>query len=131
MKIEPISILLVEDNNDEANRIKELIKSVRLINEINTLDLSEAINYKGNIAPDLILVDLHISAKEVKLILDKMKANENFSSDSVIIFADNDIDEEIMRLDGVSGHYLRRPFDIQKFLTVIFTKLNFGTVLAK
>lgn len=134
--MEPVSILLVEDNQSGSESVSSKFDNSRLAAAITVANGSQEggeilKNPKGGKCPDLLLLDLHVPAKEIKLHLDSMLLESACKTIPVVVFVDSDIDEEILRLEGVTYYFLRRPFEIQKLLDIIFATGKFKLVITK
>lgn len=132
----PASLLFIEDHSGESDDIMRKFNAVKLRNTISFVSSSQQAremlsSLDAENCPDLILFDLHIPAKEIKLHLDSVMSVSVCKNVSVIIFVDSELDEEILRLAGVTYYFLRRPFEIQKLLHIMLQADRFGTIIVR
>ena len=130
----PIHILLVEDNEGDILLTKEALNQVKLINTISvTKDGKEAISYMEKIAPyvnssipDIILLDINLPKMNGHEVLKYLKANNNFKHIPIIMFTTSSAERDILEsYKNYANCYITKPVEIDDFLNVIKTIENF------
>ena len=130
----PIHILLVEDNEGDILLTKEALNQVKLINTISvTKDGKEAISYMEKIAPyvnssipDIILLDINLPKMNGHEVLKYLKANNNFKHIPIIMFTTSSAERDILEsYKNYANCYITKPVEVDDFLNVIKTIENF------
>lgn len=112
------SILLVEDNNDMRNFIKEELIEFYKVNESTNGEegLYEAIINP----PDLIITDLMMPKMDGITLCEKLKTNVNTSHIPVIMLtAKAGIDNKIEGLETGADEYFTKPFNVNELMVRI------------
>ena len=126
--IDPIEILLVEDNEDDVILIEEAFAGARMMNVINNVRDGEAALaylrreglYKNAVRPGLILLDINMPKKDGFEVLEAIKANPQLQPLPVIMLTTSDREEDIVR-SYVYGacSYIRKPVSLERFIDVV------------
>jgi chemotaxis family two-component system response regulator Rcp1 len=120
-------ILLVEDNPGDVRLITEAIKEIGAAIVIRTAaDGIEALDflrrkgpYAGEQRPDLILLDLSLPRKGGREVLSDIKTDPNLKQIPVVVFTASDAEDDITRCyDLQANSYIRKPADLERFITV-------------
>ncbi len=128
---EPIEILLVEDNPDDAMLTMMALEENHIVNNIVHLkDGAEALDYifhEGAYSnqpvdshPKVILLDLKMPKVNGIQVLERIKSDENMRKIPVVVFTSSDEDpdvKECYRL-GVNS-YVVKPLNFDQFKTAI------------
>lgn len=128
MKLKPVHILLVEDNEGdiiltldafEESKVKTEISVAR--NGKEALDfLFKRENFIDSKKPDLILLDINIPIYNGHEVLKQIKAHDSLKKIPVIMLTtssnQNDIDQAY---ENHSNSYVKKPLDMDEFLEVI------------
>jgi CheY-like chemotaxis protein len=101
----PVDILLVEDNPADAELtrlgLEEGRLAVRLSVVMNGDDVVPFLRRQGPYAgarrPDLILLDLNLTGKDGREVLDEIKHAEDLKDIPVIVLTTSDADQDISR----------------------------------
>ncbi len=124
---EPLTILLVEDNEDHAELVKRSFENHRIANNIyHVIDGEEALNYlfrKGKFeapenspTPNLILLDLRLPKIDGLDVLKQLRANSKFQGIPVVILTTSKADNDIVRAYDLNvNSYLVKPVDFDNF----------------
>jgi chemotaxis family two-component system response regulator Rcp1 len=124
----PIEILLVEDNPDDADHMREALEEGDLKTNITVVeDGEEAIQYlrrHGRFAavlrPDLILLDLHLPRKSGQEVLGEIKQDESLRRIPVIVLTSL-ADERVFQ-DAYDLHAnccVRKPANLEQFALTV------------
>ncbi|MCF1713654.1 response regulator [Flavihumibacter sp. RY-1] len=126
--MEPIRILLVEDNEGDVVLTLEAFESIRLANSVKVVnDGEEAIQYlnkEGSFAdaeePDMILLDINLPKIDGKQVLQYIKTHERFKVIPVVILTSSASERDINETYSQHANcYITKPVDFSKFITVI------------
>jgi CheY-like chemotaxis protein len=128
MMIQPLEILLVEDNEDDIVLIQEAFADAKLVNVLNTVRDGEAAmayvrregRYKDASQPGLVLLDINMPKKNGFEVLESMKADPHLKTLPVIMLTMSDREEDVVRsyADGACS-YIRKPIDLHQFNQVV------------
>jgi CheY-like chemotaxis protein len=126
--IEPIEILLVEDNEDDIILVEEAFAGARMMNVINKVRDGEAALaylrreglYKDAVRPGLILLDINMPKMNGFEVLEAIKANPQLQPLPVIILTTSEREEDVVR-SYVYGacSYIRKPVSLERFIDVV------------
>lgn len=120
-------ILLVDDNPGDVRLITEAIKEIGAAITIRTAaDGIEALDFlrrKGPYAdekrPDLILLDLSLPRRGGREVLSDIKTDPNLKQIPVVVFTASEAEDDITRCyDLQANSYIRKPADLERFITV-------------
>ena len=126
--IDPIEILLVEDNEDDIILIEEAFAGARMMNVVNNVRDGEAALaylsreglYKNAVRPGLVLLDINMPKKNGFEVLEAIKANPQLQPLPVIMLTTSERDEDVVR-SYVYGacSYVRKPVTLERFIEVV------------
>lgn len=128
--VEPIIILIAEDDADDRVLTKDAFAESRLLNEVHFVeDGEELINYlekKGQYAdvprPNLILLDLNMPKKDGREALKEIKGNPDFRRIPVVVMTTSKAEEDIFRsYDCGASSYITKPVTFEGLVDVIKT----------
>lgn len=138
--MEPIQILLVEDNPGDVRLTREALKESKMHNTLHVAsDGVEALRflrgegeYKGSPRPDIILLDLNLPRKDGREVLAEIKADESLRRIPVVILTTSDDEHDILRsYDLHANCYITKPLDLRQFATIVKTIENFWFQIVK
>jgi chemotaxis family two-component system response regulator Rcp1 len=130
--IEPIEILLVEDNPGDARLAAEALKENKVRNNLyHVKDGVEAMDFlrrQGEYAsvpvPDLILLDLNLPRKDGREVLQEIKDNPGLTTSA----AERDL---VKTYDLHANAYVIKPIDLDRFIQVVRAIENFWFTIVK
>jgi CheY-like chemotaxis protein len=125
---EPIEILLVEDNPDDADLTIGALREGKVRNRVSHVeDGEEALAFlrqEGQHAqaprPDLILLDLRLPRMSGQEVLAEIKQDANLLHIPVVIMTSSDDEKDI--LTAYKHHvncYVTKPVDLDQFIRVV------------
>jgi len=115
MEDKPLQVLLVEDNPDDVEIARWLLKKSRLPHELHVVwDGQEALDYLfQEMPPDLILLDLHLPKKDGQQVLAEIRKHSEFRRIPIVVLtvsnAEQDIGKTLQR--GVQDYLLKGQLD--------------------
>lgn len=140
-RIQPFEILLVEDEEADANLVRIALKENKVFcNFHHVVDGVEALAYlrregdvyRDAVRPALILLDLNMPRMNGREFLEAIKADENLKSIPVVVLTTSDVERDVVasyRL-GAAG-FITKPVDMDQFLMAIRQLDGYWFVLAR
>ena len=140
-ELEPITILLVEDDPADQKLIKTSLKHQRIANELRIVNSGEEaldfLHHSGNYVkdaphPDLILLDLNMPGMGGKEFLKRIKDDDNLKHIPVVILTTSESERDI--LDGYklqASGYVNKPVTLDEFKEVMEKIETYWFVLCK
>lgn len=126
--MEPIHILLVEDNEGDIFLTTEALQESKVINQLSTVrDGWEAMQFlekKGSYAtvrmPDLVLLDVNLPKMNGHEVLIAIKSNESLKHIPVIMLTTSSSEKDIYQsYKNYVNCYITKPIDAGDFLKVV------------
>jgi two-component system, chemotaxis family, response regulator Rcp1 len=124
----PIEILLVEDNDNDAENTMGALRTGRIRNRVHWVtDGEEALEFlrrKGSHSaaplPDLILLDLNMPRKNGLEVLEEIKEHPLWKRIPVVMMTASEAEEDILSAyDRHANCYVTKPIDIDKFIEAV------------
>ncbi|MFT6815101.1 MAG: chemotaxis family two-component system response regulator Rcp1 [Sphingobacteriales bacterium] len=140
MKIEPVNILLIEDNEGDIRLAQEALKDGKVANDLQVVtDGQEALDYLNNrgqytdaIRPDFILLDLNLPKINGIEVLEKVKADVELKKIPVIVLTTSEREQDILSAYNLQADcYIKKPVTIDKFLEVVQILEDFWISIVK
>lgn len=128
MAIQPINILLVEDNEGDIVLITEALVDTSMAGTIDIVrDGAEAISLLQDLAttnsddlPDLILLDINLPKKNGYEVITAMKNNSLLRGIPVIILTTSSSEMDIIKAKNLEDYcYIIKPIEIDEYVEVI------------
>jgi CheY-like chemotaxis protein len=123
--LEPIAILLVEDDLADQKLIKTSLKNEKIANDLYTVQTGEEgmdfLYHRGNYRngapqPDLILLDLNMPGMGGKEFLKQIKEDEKLKQIPVVILTTSDAERDIIDSYKLQASgYVRKPVTLEEF----------------
>ncbi|OGS46226.1 MAG: response regulator [Elusimicrobia bacterium RIFOXYD2_FULL_34_15] len=138
--VQPIEILLVEDNPADIRLTTEALKEEKVYNKLNVVtDGVEAMAYlnkEGKYAkatrPDLILLDLNLPKKDGREVLKEIKTDDKLKSIPVVVLTVSKSDEDILKSYNLHANsYITKPVDLTQFIKVAKSIQEFWLTIVK
>lgn len=126
--VNPIHILLVEDNQADVRLTMEALKEGKISNNLSVArDGEEALlflkklgKYANSSDVDLILLDLNLPKKDGREVLAEIKADENLRRVPVVVMTTSKAEEDILKSYNLHANcYVVKPIDFDKFIDVV------------
>lgn len=127
--IEPVGILLVEDDPGDQKLVKTSFMDQKIVNRLIAVESGEeALDFlyhrrewsNNNFRPDLILLDLNIPGIGGKEFLRRIKSDNGLKDIPVVILTTSDSDSDLLesyRLQAAG--YVKKPVKMDEFRDVI------------
>jgi two-component system, chemotaxis family, response regulator Rcp1 len=138
--MEPIEILLVEDNPGDVRLTREALRDSKLHNNLSVVeDGAEALaflrregSYTAAPRPDIILLDLNLPKLSGREVLQEIKKDEVLRRIPVVILTTSDDEQDILAsYDLHANCYITKPVDINRFVTIVKSIENFWFSIVK
>jgi two-component system, chemotaxis family, response regulator Rcp1 len=140
MKVEPIEILLVEDNPGDVRLTQEALKDGKVANNLHVVeDGEQAIAflrkkgiYANAVRPDLILLDLNLPKKDGREVLKDIKSDDDIKMIPVVILTTSSAEEDILSTYRDNANcYITKPISFDQFITVVKSIESFWLTIVK
>ncbi|OEJ62628.1 two-component system response regulator [Streptomyces agglomeratus] len=126
--IQPIEVLLVEDDPGDELMTREAFKDNKIGNTLHVAhDGQEALDFlyrKGQHTnaprPDLILLDLNLPKYDGRQVLERIKSDPDLAHIPVIVLTTSSAEEDILRSYRLHANaYVTKPVDLDQFVSAI------------
>jgi len=129
VKLEPVTILLVEDDPADQKLIKASLKNQKIANNVYTVASGEEgisfLHRRGDYShgtprPALILLDLNMPGMGGKEFLKRIKNDEHLKKIPVVILTTSDSERDIMDSYKLQASgYVNKPVTLDEFKEVM------------
>jgi CheY-like chemotaxis protein len=128
MTVEPLEILLAEDNEDDIVLIRETLQGGRLVNLLKVVrDGEEAIAYlrgqgpyAGAKRPGLVLLDINMPKKNGLEVLAEIKSDPALKSLPVVMLTVSNREVDVLQAYASGAcTYIRKPVNFGEFQKVV------------
>jgi CheY-like chemotaxis protein len=140
-KLEPFTILLVEDDPADQKLIKTSLLNQKVANDLHIADCGEdALDYlhhrgeysSGTPRPELILLDLNMPGMGGKEFLRQVKEDERLKQLPVIILTTSESERDIIDSYNLQASgYVNKPVSLDDFKKVMETIGEYWLMLCK
>ena len=136
----PIHVLLVEDDQADAELTMEALKESKIVIDLQVAaDGVEALEYvhkKGAYAhaarPDLILLDLNLPRKNGRDVLRELKNDDALKQIPVVILTTSQAETDILKTYDLGANcYITKPVGLDQFAQVVKAIENFWFKVVK
>lgn len=138
--MEPIHILLVEDNEGDILLTKEAFETGKILTKLTVVrDGKEAIDYlakngkyEESDTPDLLLLDINLPKKNGHEVLQFIKTDTDLKQIPVIMLTTSSSEIDInLSYKQHANCYITKPVEVDDFLDVISKIENFWISIVK
>jgi CheY-like chemotaxis protein len=138
--MQPIEILLVEDNPGDVELTREALDAAKVSNKLHVVeDGADAVDFlfrRGKFTdvprPDIILLDLNLPRKDGRQVLSEIKAEPDLSQIPVVVLTTSQADEDIIRAYQLHANcYVTKPVDFNQFMHIVSTIEEFWLTVVK
>jgi CheY-like chemotaxis protein len=140
--IEPIEILLVEDNPGDARLAIEAFKECangvahNLHHVEDGVEAMDFLRRRGEhadaVRPDIILLDLNLPRKDGREVLTEVKADECLKRIPVLVLTTSQAERDILDTYNLHANgYVMKPLDLDEFADVVDSIKAFWFATAK
>lgn len=132
--MQPIEILLVEDNPGDVRLTREALKDARVANTLHVVEdgvaaldyLRRQGQYSDAPRPHLVLLDLNLPKKNGREVLAEIKSDEHLKRIPVVILTTSQAEEDVLRAYNLHANcYITKPVDFTQFTKVVKTIEDF------
>ncbi len=138
--VNPIEILLVEDNPADVRLTQEALLEEKIHNNLNVVnDGVEAMEYlrrQGAYAdamrPDLILLDLNLPRKDGREVLSEIKSDKSLRCIPVVVLTVSNAEADILKTYNLHANcYITKPLDLEQFSKVVKSIQDFWLTIVR
>ncbi|MBF0283172.1 MAG: response regulator [Magnetococcales bacterium] len=139
-EIQPIEILLVEDNPGDVELTREALLESKVHNRLHVVhDGEQALDflhgrheYSDKPRPDLILLDLNLPRRNGREVLQEIKGDDQLKAIPVVVLTTSRAEEDVLRSYKLHANcYVTKPVDLDKFFQVIRSIEQFWFTVVK
>ncbi|MEU1280929.1 response regulator [Streptomyces sp. NPDC005805] len=126
--VEPIEVLLVEDDPGDELMTREAFEDNKIQNTLHVVrDGQEALDflfrrgaYTDAPRPDLILLDLNLPRYDGRQVLERIKSDDDLALIPVVVLTTSSAEEDILRSYKLHANaYVTKPVDLDQFIAAV------------
>ncbi|MEU9442254.1 response regulator [Streptomyces sp. NPDC048304] len=126
--VEPIEVLLVEDDPGDELMTREAFEDNKIGNTLHVArDGEEALDflyrrgaYTQAPTPDLILLDLNLPKYDGRQVLERIKSDPDLAHIPVVVLTTSSAEEDILRSYRLHANaYVTKPVDLDQFIAAV------------
>ncbi|KAA0895420.1 response regulator [Oryzomonas rubra] len=138
--LKPAEILLVEDNPADVRLTMEVLKDVKLCNNISVVnDGVQALDflyrrgeYGSAARPDIILLDLNLPRLDGREVLERIKSDDSLKHIPVVVLTTSSAEQDILKSYALHANcYITKPVDLEQFTKVVTSIEEFWFSIVK
>ncbi|MFJ1596220.1 response regulator [Streptomyces sp. NPDC088261] len=128
MPVQPIAVLLVEDDPGDELMTREAFEDNKIRNDLYVVrDGEEALDflyrrgpYTDAPRPDLVLLDLNLPKYDGRQVLEQIKTDPELALIPVVVLTTSSAEEDILRSYKLHANaYVTKPVDIDQFIAAV------------
>ncbi len=128
LSMQPVEILLVEDNPADIRLTQEGLKEAKIANRLHAVTSGqEALDFvhrrgghRNAPRPDVILLDLNLPGIDGHAVLRRLKADPALRTIPVVVLTSSDAEADIVRsYEEHANCFISKPIDFAGFLRVV------------
>jgi len=132
--VEPIEILLVEDDPGDARLTEEALRETSIANRlshvwdgVHALEyLRRGIGYSDALRPDLVILDLNLPKKDGKEVLRDIKSDDGLKTIPVVVFSTSTAEKDIRGAYLLHANcYVSKPVQLKEYMAAVQTLVSF------
>lgn len=133
-------ILLVEDNPADVRLTMEVLKDVKLYNNITVVnDGIQALDflycrgeYRSAVRPDIILLDLNLPGMDGREVLSRIKGDDKLKQIPVVVLTTSSAEQDMLKSYALHANcYITKPVDLEQFTKVVTSIEEFWFSIVK
>ena len=138
--LNPIEVLLVEDNPGDVRLMREALKDSKVHNNLHVVyDGDEAMSflrhrgkYTGSPEPNLIMLDLNLPGKDGREVLDEIKNDPALKHIPVVIVTTSSAEADILKSYSLHANcFVTKPVNLEQFIKVVHAIEDFWFTIVK
>ena len=138
--INPIEILLVEDNPGDVDLARNALENSKIRNILHAVSNGEEAmaflrcqgEYANASRPDLVLLDLNLPRKDGREVLAEIKSDDDLKRIPVVILTSSRDEEDILKSYNLHANcYITKPMDLNQFIKVVKSIEDFWFTIVK
>ena len=140
MSIEPVEILLVEDNPGDVELTLHALQEAKLRNSVSVArDGEEALRflrredgYEDAPRPDIILLDLNMPRMDGREVLRAIKEDSGLKRIPVVVLTTSEAEQDVLdAYDYRANAYIVKPIDFHQFFRTIQSLEDFWLAVVR
>ncbi len=138
--VQPIEILLVEDNPGDVRLTKESLRESKIHNNLSVAEDGEQAlaflrregAYRDAPRPDIILLDLNLPKKDGREVLAEIKADPMLRRIPVVVLTMSKAEEDILNVYDLHANcFITKPIDLNEFMETVKTFEDFWFTIVR
>ncbi|HKS99721.1 MAG TPA: response regulator [Rugosimonospora sp.] len=126
--MEPITVLMVEDDPDDVYLTEDALRTTRLRMNLHVVNdgveamqfLRREDGYAGSPRPDLVLLDLNLPRMDGREVLSAIRSDPAFTGLPVVVLTTSKAEQDVMSsYQQHANCYISKPVDIEQFRAVV------------
>lgn len=140
LAVNPIEILLVEDNPGDVRLTMEALREAKVLNHVTAVPdgvgamafLRKEDPYADTPRPDLVLLDLNLPRRDGREVLAEMKETPDLRKIPVVILTTSTAEMDILKSYDLGANcYIAKPVDLDRFLEVVKSIEDFWLTIVR
>ena len=128
MSLQPINILMADDDVDDQILVKDAFEQARVTNNLtfenDGVELMQYLRREGVFAeaarPDIVLLDLNMPRKGGREALGEIKADPVLNRIPVVILTTSDVEEDVLRSYHLGANsYIQKPVTFGRMVEMV------------